>query len=69
MLVFLAAQRRLVHADRRRCTWMYETTNETESPMAQLWCHDHHPSPAELTARPGTGASLLKPRPGAAGSG
>jgi hypothetical protein len=29
MEVSLAAQRPAVHADRRRCTWMYETRNET----------------------------------------
>jgi len=28
--VFRAAQCPAVHADGRRCTWVYETTNETE---------------------------------------
>ena len=30
MVVSLPAQRAVVHADGPRCTWMYETTNETE---------------------------------------
>jgi hypothetical protein len=29
MEVCLPAQRVPIHADRRRCTWMYETKNET----------------------------------------
>jgi hypothetical protein len=29
MTVSLAAQRRVVDADRRWCPWMYETRNET----------------------------------------
>jgi hypothetical protein len=29
MMVYLPAQRAAVHADGRRCTWMYETKNET----------------------------------------
>ena len=28
-LVYLPAERPVIHADRRRCTWMYETRNET----------------------------------------
>ena len=28
--VYLPAKRSAVHAARRWCTWMYETTNETE---------------------------------------
>lgn len=30
MMVFLPAQRPAVYAGRRSCTWVYETTNETE---------------------------------------
>ena len=29
MAVYLPAHRAPIHANRRRCTWMYETTNET----------------------------------------
>jgi hypothetical protein len=32
MVVHVPAQRSAVHADRRRCTWMYETRNETDQP-------------------------------------
>ena len=36
MLVSLAAQRAVVCADRRRCTWMYETVRPRGGPE-QLW--------------------------------
>src|SRR5215472_15598452 len=43
MVVSLPGQTGPVHADRRRCTWMYETRNETASwaqgGQEQFECH------------------------------
>ncbi len=48
MMVFLPAQRLAVYADRRWCTWVYETTNETERWRRYGWLaimrHSHRPN-------------------------
>jgi hypothetical protein len=37
MEVSATAQQAAVHADRRRCTWMYETRNETVDVRGGMW--------------------------------
>jgi hypothetical protein len=37
MVVYLPGQRPAVHADGRTCTWVYETTNETERRRQAGW--------------------------------
>ena len=36
-VVCLPAQRPAVNVDRRRCTWMYETANETAAQLSLGW--------------------------------
>ena len=48
MEVSLTAQRPAVHADGRRCTWMYETRNETTQVDGSV---DHGALPARASPR------------------
>jgi hypothetical protein len=50
-VVYLPAHRAAVHVDGRRCTWMYETRNETV-PVASEGCPCQRTcGPVDLSAR------------------
>src|ERR1039458_2538062 len=52
MMVSLPAQRPVVYADRRSCTWVYETTNETKRRHRHRWLAIMSHSRSDASHRP-----------------